>query len=158
MNSAITCTIPDIPTGNADRTVSLWTKSSSSPRNANLEGLFEWGLALPRQAFGISTQFAPLVYQAKSFGGGNDVSSGQVADGKWHHLVATYANSTISIYVDGVLRGSGVVPISTGFSTAKIGVGVEGGNNFSGQLDDIRIYRRALSASEVAGLFVLESL
>lgn len=155
-NSAIFCTIPNLPIGTSSRSVSLWAKAT--PSTGNLVGLVEWGAAAVRQTFGISAQFSPLVYQAKSFGGGNDVSSGQIADNRWRHLVATFGDGALRIFVDGVLRGSSQIPINTGQGQVRIGVGVEGGNYFSGQLDDVRIYGRALSPSDVAELFQIESV
>jgi hypothetical protein len=119
--------------------------------------MIEWGTAAVRQTFGISAQFSPLVYQPKSFGEGNDVRSGQVADSDWRHLVATYGNGTLRIYVDGVLRGSSAIPINTGSGQVRVGVGVEAGNYFSGSLDDVRIYNRALSVDEVSELYRTES-
>ena len=152
----IQATVFNLPVGTSERTLSLWAKAKP-PTNHNLEGLVEWGAASPGRTFGVSAQFVPLVYQAKSYGGGFDVSSGQVADQSWHHRVATYGSGILRIFVDGVQRGAATIPINTGAGGVRIGVGVEGGNHFAGQIDDIRIYNRALSPVDVARLFATES-
>jgi hypothetical protein len=157
IDDSILFTLPDLPRGAASRTLSIWARST--PRaNVVLVGLAEWGSAAGRRTFGISAQFAPQVYQAKSYGGGNDLSSTQVADAVWRHLVSTYENGVMRVYVDGVPKGELAIPLDTGPGDLRVGVGVEGGNYFSGQLDDLRIYSRALSAAEVSQLYATEAV
>jgi glucose/arabinose dehydrogenase len=72
--------------------------------------------------------------------------------GAWSHITTTYDGAAIRTYVNGVLAAT------TGYSgnvTASSGVLRIGGNSvwgefFSGLMDDVRIYSRALSATEVA--------
>jgi hypothetical protein len=80
-----------------------------------------------------------------------------VNDNKWHHVVAV-RNSLYSaqLYVDGVLEASGAVPPSASSSVhTNSPLTIGGGNQsfFAGQIDDVRIYNRALSADEVRQLF-----
>lgn len=74
---------------------------------------------------------------------------------KWVHVVATYDGTTQRIYVNGVQDGTGQV-ISSDFGTASshctIGW-VSGGDYFTGSLDDVRVYNRALSTAEVQQLY-----
>lgn len=72
---------------------------------------------------------------------------------QWHHVVCTYQSGAgMKIYTDGVLRGT---LAATGNINATVGGllyigGVNSGSgDFSGQLDDMRIYPRALSAAQV---------
>ena len=81
----------------------------------------------------------------------------------WTHLVvvADAANQKLELWADGVLRAS-----DTFGGQANIGYHSEfslghrgGGNNdyfFSGAMDEVRIYNRALSSQEVATLYVLQ--
>jgi alpha-L-rhamnosidase len=78
-----------------------------------------------------------------------------VKDGKWHLVAAIYDGSAKRFYFDGreIARESVSGSIDTkGSSPAYIGS--SGGNYefFSGGIDDIRIYSRALSADEIKGL------
>lgn len=74
-------------------------------------------------------------------------------DNNWHHVAATaQTNSTAKIYVDGSLvKESGTITqdnIANSLNLIIGGRGTGGGNPISGVLDDIRVYNRALSASE----------
>ena len=90
---------------------------------------------------------------------------------QWMHITGTWsgtAGSVISpsqfkLYVNGVLQtttayGSNstiVAPIS-GFGTSKIGYSEAWNGYFQGQIDNIRIYNRALSNTEVLGVYNFE--
>ena len=78
-------------------------------------------------------------------------SASQLAANTWTHLAATYDGATIRVYVNGALSGStattGSMPASTG--PFRIGGNAVWDEFFAGQLDDLRLYNRALSATEV---------
>ena len=83
-----------------------------------------------------------------------------IADGEWHHVVGTWDGTDQSIYIDGVLDSTVVRPgigqINNTVTPLEIGRAESGGvpeRYFSGQLDDLAIYSRALSAAEVLALF-----
>ncbi|MFX0194673.1 MAG: LamG-like jellyroll fold domain-containing protein [Candidatus Hodarchaeota archaeon] len=69
---------------------------------------------------------------------------------EWHHLLLRKSGSTLTLYVNGVSQGnrtmSRISPI------ASIGVGESYGQYFGGSIDEVRIYNRALSESEIAEL------
>ena len=77
--------------------------------------------------------------------------------GRWHHVVAIYNNPTSYIYVDGKLissrDGTGGA-LNTG-STDPLLIGNYASLYMNGSLDDVRIYSRALSATEVQQLYTL---
>ena len=71
--------------------------------------------------------------------------------GQWTHLAATYDGSTLAMYADGALVAA--EPAAGGLSGSDrtwFGRTRGGANPFTGALDEIRIYRRALTAAEVA--------
>lgn len=75
-----------------------------------------------------------------------------VWDGSWHHVAAVYDGTAMRIYVDGTQRLSegetGAIASYTGnFRMAGYN---GGGLAYSGSLDEVAIYPRALPASEVA--------
>ena len=85
-----------------------------------------------------------------------------IADGQWHHVVATWDGSNQLVYVDGVLdgtttySGTGGGQINDTDLPVIIGVTVNDGGGpryFDGQIDDIYLYRSALVADEVLTLF-----
>ncbi len=85
-------------------------------------------------------------------------STGDVFDGNWHHIVFSDANGTAALYIDGTLDASN-------FSYTRTGTFVQDSSNmgctqeiscndpFIGSLDEVRLYNRALSASDAAVLY-----
>ena len=81
----------------------------------------------------------------------------QAVSGEWYHLVATFNSGQASIFVNGINENSW----STSFSTlhqsdVRLLIGVHtndypevGALPFAGQVDDVYIYDRALSPTEV---------
>ena len=89
--------------------------------------------------------------------GDTHTGSAVVADGIWHHLVATYDGSEIRIYVDGLLDSAspaGPAGIDVG---SDLVLGRHYGTLdlfFGGGLDDVVIYDRAVSPAEALELFL----
>lgn len=71
--------------------------------------------------------------------------------GVWQHVVAVRSGSTGRIYIDGVqvISGSLSVPPIDGDGTLRIGSRDDGLTRMNGELDDVRIYNRALSIAEI---------
>ncbi|HTN17065.1 MAG TPA: LamG domain-containing protein, partial [Chitinophagaceae bacterium] len=70
---------------------------------------------------------------------------------RWHHLAFVYDGiSTYELYIDGVLSLSSSGPC--GSMAANIGQMLIG-QNYTGDIDDILIYNRALTATEVSTLY-----
>lgn len=78
----------------------------------------------------------------------------------WHHIVVTKENATTKLYLDGVLKS---VVTNSNYTNSNNDGYIEIGrqyykdlsnnfHNFKGKIDDIRIYQRVLSASEVQQL------
>ncbi|MFJ9121900.1 LamG-like jellyroll fold domain-containing protein [Streptomyces sp. NPDC102394] len=88
------------------------------------------------------------------------VSSTAVTDGKWHHVVLSAGTSTQTLYLDGVsvgeLEGT-IVDQSQTYAYVGGGYGSSGWMGLSsgtyyldGQVDEVALYRDALSADQVA--------
>jgi PKD repeat protein len=75
----------------------------------------------------------------------------QLAVNTWTHLAATYNGQTQRLYVNGSQVAqrpqSGGMPASSG--ALRIGGNSVWGQYFRGRIDEVRIYNRALSASEI---------
>ena len=69
----------------------------------------------------------------------------------WTHLAATYDGSAIRIFVNGVqsaqLAATGAIATSTG--VLKIGGNAIWGEYFAGQIDEVRVYNKALTAAQI---------
>ena len=72
--------------------------------------------------------------------------------GQWQHVAATYDGTTARIYIDGVEAASKLFTGNLGNSNVwRVGAyGASPTGFFDGAIDDLRIYDRALTASEVA--------
>jgi hypothetical protein len=70
----------------------------------------------------------------------------------WTHLAATYDGATQRLYVNGqqVASNPQSGPIKTGNGKLRIGGDAVWGEYFSGIIDEVRIYNRALSVGEIA--------
>lgn len=80
----------------------------------------------------------------------------------WHHVVVTFdRDDGVWFYVDGASLGKDGISVYNGTNITNSGAGFAlGGNsnsslNIQGGYDDVRVYRRVLSAGEVAQLYSL---
>jgi concanavalin A-like lectin/glucanase superfamily protein/Big-like domain-containing protein len=83
---------------------------------------------------------------------GNYLDSGRVpALGRWQHVAATYDGSVARFYVDGAETAATSFSGNVGDSNAwKLGAyGTPSTGYFDGLIDNVRIYDRALTASEI---------
>jgi RHS repeat-associated protein len=92
---------------------------------------------------------------ANSNPGWSFINTGYVAPlNQWTHLAVTYDNGTIKTYANGTLvhtyNGSGAIGDAiTGQNDFRIGGRQAISQHFQGRIDDVRVYNRALTASEV---------
>jgi hypothetical protein len=80
-----------------------------------------------------------------------------------YHVAGVYDTSsqTVKLYINGILEGStttGTIPSSIGDDAGEISIGAEdtGGtpaNYFDGHIDEVRVYNRALSPTEITNLY-----
>jgi hypothetical protein len=88
------------------------------------------------------------------------VGSTDVVDGDWHHVATTFdATDGLRLYVDGVEEDYAPASSPLVSRAADLVVGApaqrEGSYYFDGLVDEVRVYDRALTASEVGTLFGL---
>jgi hypothetical protein len=71
----------------------------------------------------------------------------------WTHLASTWDGSTLKLYVNGTLVGSkaisGTLPATT--NPLRIGSNTIWNEPFNGQIDEVRLYNRALTPGEIQG-------
>lgn len=150
-DSSISFTIPTLPVGAAARTVSLWAEAQPNPSHG--ANLFFYGSNQLNDGFGLLNNGSPLTWDAQAWG--NDVSSGVGVDAQWHHLAVVYSGTALSIFIDGVQKATGDRALNTPFSAFTLGADLEAGGSatpFQGVIDDVSIYDRALSPTEISQL------
>ena len=81
-------------------------------------------------------------------------------DNQWHYAVVTNNGANVILYIDGVQVAtkatSGASPESTGTKPVRVGANsrvTPATNFFTGEVDEIRIWNTALSASQVSSAF-----
>jgi hypothetical protein len=92
---------------------------------------------------------------------GYTFTSATISVGAWTHIVATRSGTTLTVYVDGVNKGTDTASGTMGFSTCSLLIGADAdatcvgslGNYLDGKIDEFRIYNRALSETEVLALY-----
>lgn len=153
-------------TGNAAFTYALWFKTTNST-DAYRTLFSEGNSGSSTQTFHIqmpsdgdslcTTDDSIKVYM-------NDNSTGQailcstaaVNDGAWHHVALTSNGSNShALYIDGTQVDSDTTAISTTtFDAAAIGAlrNTTFSQFFPGNIDDVRVYKRALSTGELTDL------
>jgi hypothetical protein len=87
------------------------------------------------------------------------VSSNSYNDNKWHYATVTYDGSTVRLYIDGVQVGSlssASGPDTGSTSSLRIGANARSDNlYFIGQIDEVRLWNKALSATEIQNQYKL---
>ena len=78
-----------------------------------------------------------------------------ILDDEWHMVAGTRLGSAVSVYLDGVLMRevNGVIYDVGESNPIYLGQRFTGGNHHHGTMDELSIYNRALSASEVSTLY-----
>jgi hypothetical protein len=83
--------------------------------------------------------------------------------GIWHHNTVTYQKtgenlSVSKFYINGELKKTDNQPVVIAYpGEEKFNLGKNVDVNFNGELDDIRIYSRALTGQEIKDLFITET-
>jgi concanavalin A-like lectin/glucanase superfamily protein/Big-like domain-containing protein len=83
--------------------------------------------------------------------GNSSVGTSQLPLNTWTHLSATYDGSTMRLFVNGTQVGTravaGALTVSTG--ALHLGGNAVWGEFFTGAIDEVRVYNRALTAAEI---------
>jgi streptogramin lyase len=97
---------------------------------------------------GFSTGFSGYVQSPPSF------SSGQL-----HHVAMTYDGTLLKLYVNGAMQGQTTLPGPIQYSNQRLGIGGHafGGYPYDrtliGEVDEVGIFNRTLTAAEVLAIF-----
>jgi hypothetical protein len=135
-----------LPSSNASRTHCVWLRTYGTA----VQNILWYGSAGIGLGSGVSVdsgQFSNSGY----FSDHSSVHNGILSE--WNHFCAIYDGATASNYVNGVFQNSSGKTWTTDPSaTLQIGRKIDAADPFQGALDDIRIYNRALSSSEIIAL------
>ena len=143
-------------------TLAAWVQTTNTTRTEGIISKYSaagygWGYLLRTNASGT----------AEVLLGWGDVASGpavatdttRINDGQWHHVVAVLTmGQGISFYVDGNYSSTTAINITAGgdnWSYLTVGVNpyTPAATYFTGNIDEVRVYNRALSAAEVSTVY-----
>lgn len=149
------------PSGTDARTICFWMKSSAS----RAEAIYSQGTVGAGEAWEMQVRGDADGRHLIAVSGGNLQGTQPLNDGKWHHVAVTSDGVSIEtgvLYFDGeidTISGSGAENLQTVGGPVQIGGNsVFGNDNYTGLLDDIRVYDRELTAAEIKELYELGTL
>ena len=147
--SSGTMNVPNVtglPAGNTPHTIAAWVKVTSLPSNR------AWILLLGNE--GTGSHHWLLTHSGwTQLGVWNGAQAHPTLPvGEWKHLAVTFDGTTLTGYMDGVTVGSSAAQFDLEGMPLTLGQGHIWENYFSGLIDDVRIYSRALDATEIAAL------
>jgi hypothetical protein len=117
----------------------------SNPSNSPYETIVSVG---PDRDFHLSN--GVIAFYSDSIG--NWVFGSAIANNTWQHVALTYDGTNLRAYLNGTLRGSAqaaALPSTSGI--VQVGAFSNGTDSdfFSGVIDEVRVYNRTLSQSEI---------
>ena len=126
--------------GGDDRVVA---KSTSTSRTDHIYSL------------GVANTTIRVRLKTEDNGGTSDYDGGNITLNEWTHLAFTYDGASLRIYKNGVQTATHAVTgpvVASSIETVLGNVNDSDNRYWNGLLDDVRIYNRALAASEIAEL------
>jgi hypothetical protein len=144
-----------LPANNRPQTVAFWLNYTAVPSaDAQICVALTDGRANgSRLKLGFKMQRLAAL---KGGGSNNLVNVAPPAPG-WHHFAYSFDGATHRLYVDGQQRmTSNTAPDTGAASNARLGGNFDQTEQFTGFLDEVRIYDRVLTAIEIAALFAGE--
>ncbi|MFH1726043.1 MAG: LamG domain-containing protein [Elusimicrobiota bacterium] len=137
--------------GNQPRTVEYWAKTNHLLSSASQPILWWGGLSTSRlNLVTFGHQRKTTFPTANFYGYYRDVSgSAEVFADEWTHVAVTYDGSDIRIYINGAAGSPSPQPLDTDASTLTIGHYPGWPSYYIGEVDEIAVYDRALTAEEI---------
>jgi uncharacterized repeat protein (TIGR02543 family) len=144
-----------LPTGNSNRTLELWVNSDAFSSNDVWAGYGIFGN--PTQTYHLGAVNGRLFFS--QWGGA--LWGPLLQTGRWYHVAVTNISNSVTLYLDGVAVGTGTLtintPAGTTFCIGKIPSSPSGTYRLHGKVDEVSIYNRALSASEILAIYMAGS-
>jgi hypothetical protein len=143
-----------------DLTMALWVRKAAEPTEwVCIMGRGTW----ERRNYGLWLDARGSRYMWQQYDArGNKVSDVNlygkkiVEVGKWVHLAATIEQDQVKLYFDGELDAQGKRSAAPWAEAGPLGLGYAMYHSaLKGDLDDVRLYRRALGAAEIRALYAL---
>ena len=147
--------VTGIPANNAPQSMSAWINLTSNAGVQNFVALINGSSAVQlgiRNDMYCPTSPTPCL-DVWAFGGIQLAYMALPSTGVWHHVAYTFDGTTHRIYMDGVAGTSTTTAPETA-TPSQVFLGSYNGTAefLQGALDDVRVYNRALSPTEISTL------
>ncbi|MEV0554552.1 sialidase family protein [Streptomyces sp. NPDC050597] len=151
----------ELPLGTKDFTASLWFRYSATTGEQPLLWMGGVGGAQPQvwlRGEPASDRIQGLITVRDGANAPRSASvrtTGAYNDGEWHHLALRRGGGQLTLFVDGTSAGTADVPGSVSRNApfgVHIGQKLDSRAHFTGAIDDVRVYDRALSDAELTGV------
>lgn len=141
--------LDNLPQGSSPRSISIWIK----PDAVNTDNIiFACGTGSANLVYGAS--FNPSTIYNFTYSS-NIAATNSVLAGLWKHVVLTYNGSVSRVYVDGNLVNQGTLSLNTTGLQFYLGTLFNTTPSFfTGWMDDLLIYNRELTVSEVSQIYI----
>ncbi|MBS1902681.1 MAG: carboxypeptidase regulatory-like domain-containing protein [Bacteroidetes bacterium] len=159
--STVATAQPDEEMNSSTLTVSLWIKAPNPSANGNFSIIDKYlGNSFNGYTLWLTSNNIEWLYGTGSSFAFTVIDRSSVLDNGWHSIVCTADGNKVTMYFDGAIAASGTWSGNPGRTTQQrgllIGAGTTSDNMvsgfFQGAIDDVRIYNRVLSASEISTL------
>lgn len=138
----------NFPYGASPGSLSAWAMTTTTA--AGYRWIVAYGTAANKQSRFLGINGTTFYVGGYGTTATEDVIYSGVPLNTWFHMVGTYDGTNVKMYIDGILVASGDRVWNTVESVARIGQQTNTANEFwQGEIQDVRIYNRALSAEEV---------
>ena len=150
--------VDSLPTGSEARTMMMWIKLDVNP-DSDVPAC--WGNTATAGAYGIALGTKLDFAGSKAmrhFAWGMSADHGFLLDypvNAWFHLAVTYDGDTAKTYMNGQLKAASARSwnTKTGFFFVGKNLNSNSSDNFTGSLDELRIYTCALSQMEIDSIY-----
>jgi hypothetical protein len=135
-----------IAAGNTAHTIAAWVKVAKLPENR------AWILLLGSEGEGSHHWLINNAGETQFGVWGGNQAKPALAVGQWKHVAITFDGKNLTGYLDGQKTESTEATFNLQGVPLTVAQTHNGENGFEGQVDDLRVYARALSDKEVADL------
>ena len=139
-------------------TIAFWAKPNSLPGSGEVYLLSHggwqerWKISLPSHGKPVFTTHSNGACCSDMDSGNGNV----LVPGTWTHVAMVHDGTQDKIYMNGVKVAEKNVTGALDNTAYPFGIGynpIDGGNNFDGDMDEVRIYNTALTDAQIAALY-----
>lgn len=153
VNDIVNKAAPTLVTGNSDFTKEVWLYSNYKGSSTSHPNILSWGnnSANNKNGLALQTDAGGNAQILHWFYANDYVWSITDITGSWNSIVITYTAATLTLYINGVNNGTKSVTGTPNVASTNLEIGFYSTFNyaFNGNISNIKVYNRALTATEV---------